>query len=97
MEALPDLIVVWADRPAAEHRALVSDAHGRVDWPDPGANPDGRSGNHRPQGWVACAGPEIVGPPRRDATILDLAPTALALLGRKPPGDLAGTALYGRG
>jgi predicted AlkP superfamily phosphohydrolase/phosphomutase len=93
-DLLPDLIVVWADRPVSEHRALVSESFGTVDWPDPGTNPDGRSGNHRPEGWAACAGPSILGPRRADATILDLAPTALALLGSERLPDLAGCPLY---
>ena len=60
------------------------------------ANPDGRSGNHRPQGWVAGAGPRIpAGHPAGGGTILDLAPTALSLLGVDRPADFAGSPLFG--
>lgn len=93
-DLLPDLIVVWSDAPAAEHRALVSERCGRVEWPAPGGNPDGRSGNHRLQGWIAGAGPSIAeGAEIRAATILDIAPTALALLGRNPHAGMTGAPL----
>jgi predicted AlkP superfamily phosphohydrolase/phosphomutase len=91
-DLLPDLVVVWSDRPAAEHRALVSDRHGHVDWPMPGGNPDGRSGNHRLEGWIAAAGPSIAeSAGERGRTILDIAPTTLALLGVDVPHDMGGT------
>lgn len=93
-DRLPDLIVVWSDTPAAEHRALVSDRHGLVEWPAPGANPDGRSGNHRLQGWIGGAGPSIAeGAELRGASILDIAPTALALLGSDPYPGMTGAPL----
>ena len=91
-ELLPDLIVVWSDRPNAEISALASERHGRIAWPAVRANPDGRSGNHRPEGWLAAAGPRVKSAP--DATILDLAPTALSLLGADVPDDFAGRPLY---
>jgi predicted AlkP superfamily phosphohydrolase/phosphomutase len=53
---LPDLLVLWADTPAAAHRLLTSPRSGGVAWPDPGRNPDGRSGNHRPEGFLIVAG-----------------------------------------
>lgn len=94
VDLLPDLVVVWNETPTAEHRALVSDQHGRVDWPTPGRNFDGRSGNHRLQGWLAAAGPSIDRSAEiRGATILDIAPTALTLLGLDVPPGMRGTAL----
>lgn len=94
---LPDLIVVWNETPAAEHRALVSDEHGKVAWPTPGRNPDGRSGNHRLQGWIAAAGPSIAANAElSDATILDIAPTALTLLGLEVPHEMTGASLLQR-
>lgn len=93
-ELLPDLIVVWSDRPVGGGAALVSDRYGRVDWPSPGANADGRTGNHRLQGWIAAAGPSIAADTAiRDGTILDIAPTALALLGLEVPRVMAGSPL----
>ena len=93
-DLLPDLIVHWADTPSAGHRALHSEPFGRVAWPDPGRNPDGRAGNHRGQGFLIAAGSE---PPAGDdqaaADIRDLAPTACALLGVPPPWPMEGRPL----
>jgi predicted AlkP superfamily phosphohydrolase/phosphomutase len=78
---LPDLIVRWSDRPA-RHRAVRSPTLGSVAWPTPGRHPDGRSGNHRAEGFLIAAGPAqpqgIELPP---AHIVDLAPSIRALLG----------------
>jgi len=52
LHELPDLIVRWAPSDAATHRAIASPRHGSIAWPDPGSNPDGRSGNHRPEGFL---------------------------------------------
>jgi predicted AlkP superfamily phosphohydrolase/phosphomutase len=93
-ERLPDLIVVWCNRPACECESLVSERYGKVNWPTPGSNPDGRSGNHRFQGWLAASGPSIEpGTEICDATILDIAPTVLTLLGHAIPADMAGAPL----
>ena len=55
-DLLPDLIVRWSDVPAARHRAVVSERFGRIAWPTPGRNPDGRAGNHRGTGFLIAAG-----------------------------------------
>jgi predicted AlkP superfamily phosphohydrolase/phosphomutase len=85
-DLLPDLIVRWSSSPAARHRRLVSSRHGEVSWPTPGHVPSGRSGHHRPTGFLVAAG-EGVAPGRcGDGHILDLAPTVFELLGvQKPP------------
>jgi len=91
---LPDLIVRWTDTPAADHRALVSPLYGTIDWPTPGQNPDGRSGNHRPQGFFIAAGEDIRPASVVDGGhIVDLAPTALALLGVPQPSNMRGKVL----
>jgi predicted AlkP superfamily phosphohydrolase/phosphomutase len=91
---LPDLIVRWTDTPAADHRALVSPLYGTIDWPAPGQNPDGRSGNHRPQGFFIAAGQDIRPASVVDGGhIVDLAPTALALLGVPQPSNMRGKVL----
>lgn len=93
-DLLPDLVVVWNDEPASDHRLLVSDRYGEVAWPTPGRNPDGRSGNHRLEGWVAAAGPSVMAnADLPEATILDIAPTALALLGIDVPQAMVGVPL----
>jgi hypothetical protein len=88
---LPDLLVLWAQTPAADHRALVSSRYGRIEWPTPGHNPDGRSGNHRPQGFLIAAGERMGrGSSIEGAHIVDLAPTACALLGVPQPLKMCG-------
>jgi predicted AlkP superfamily phosphohydrolase/phosphomutase len=87
-DALPDLVVRWSDTPAARHRALHSPRFGTIDWPTPGRNPDGRSGNHRFQGFFLARGPGFPeGALLPEGDIVDLAPTILALLGLPPDPD----------
>ena len=95
LEHLPDLVVRWTPSPAADHRSVTSRQFGTLDWPTPGRHPQGRSGNHRDQGFLIAAGPDIaaVGAPNR-AHILDLAPTAFALLGLKAPKHMQGISLF---
>ncbi len=96
LHLLPDLIVRWQETPAASHRAIVSPRYGRIPWPTPGKNPDGRSGHHRSTGWVLAAGPGIApGSVLPRASILDLAPTALALLNEPPPYPMRGRPIPG--
>lgn len=54
-ERFPDLVIQWSEYPAAEHRVVVSERYGQVPWPTPGRNPDGRSGNHLPNGLLICS------------------------------------------
>ena len=92
---LPDLVIYWSPRPAAEHRRIVSPRYGAIPWPTPGRHPQGRSGNHRPDGFlVAAGGPVPVGGAIEGAHILDLAPTVYALLGRAAPAEMHGRALF---
>jgi hypothetical protein len=91
---LPDLIVRWAESPAAGHRAVVSPRHGSIPWPTPGRNPDGRSGEHRPEGFVLAVGDGIRPASRiENAHILDVAPTVCSLLGVPTPPRMCGTKL----
>jgi predicted AlkP superfamily phosphohydrolase/phosphomutase len=91
---LPDLLVRWASSPAANHRAIVSSSYGSIPWPIPGRNPDGRSGNHRPEGFLIAVGDRIQpGSQIKDAHILDLAPTVYALLDLPKPAEMCGNVL----
>lgn len=94
LDALPDLIIRWSDEPAKLHRAVVSERFGTLGWPTPGRNPDGRSGNHRGEGFVLAAGGGIA-PARRiaGAGVVDLAPTLAALLGLDPLPTWSGRAI----
>lgn len=96
-DALPDLTVVWGDRPVAELTEVRSNRYGSIHWPAPGWNPDGRSGNHRTQGFALVRAPGFETPQLTDGTILDLAPTVYRLLGRDPPPHMAGQPLRSRG
>lgn len=90
-DRLPDLVVRWCGAPAARHASIVSERFGEIRWPTPGRNPDGRSGNHLGEGFVLAAGEGIPhGERAKDASILDLAPTVLALLGTPPPFPMEG-------
>lgn len=93
-DALPDLVVRWSDTPAAQHRALHSARFGTVPWPTPGRHPEGRSGNHRFQGFLLARGSGFAeGAALPEADIVDLAPTILALLGLPPGRGQAGRPL----
>ena len=93
IDDLPDLIVNWADSPAAMHRAMVSPQYGTIPWPTPGHNPEGRSGNHIAQGMLIASGGDIKSGKIDDANILDLAPTILTLLGQPVPPEMEGKVL----
>ena len=91
---LPDLIVKWSDSPCYKHRKVVSPRFGEIDWPTPGKNPNGRSGNHRPHGFLFAAGPGINGDALAGgAHLLDLPPTFYHLLGEQVPPHMRGRAL----
>jgi predicted AlkP superfamily phosphohydrolase/phosphomutase len=95
LDLLPDLIVQWNEKPAAAHRTIRSPLYGSIPWPTPGRNPEGRSGNHFPQGFLIAAGESIKQGDIDDADILDLAPTILNLLGQPVPDPMEGKALFG--
>ena len=91
---LPDLMIRWSASPAAAHRRIVSPRYGAIDWPTPGHHPQGRSGNHWPDGFLIAAGPRVPAGATLDrAHILDLAPTVYELLGLLPPAEMQGSSL----
>lgn len=98
LHELPDLLVRWTHTDAAQHREIVSPRHGKISWPEPGGNPDGRSGNHRPEGFLLATGEgidantQLVG-----GHILDLAATIFSRLEVEQPRDLSGTPIPGVG
>jgi predicted AlkP superfamily phosphohydrolase/phosphomutase len=82
IEDFPDLIVRWQETTASKHRMLVSPKYGSVPWPTPGHNPEGRSGNHRQNGFMLALGEQFS--PNSDpltVALLDLAPTILDIMG----------------
>lgn len=93
-DRLPDLLVRWSSSPAANHKAIVSASYGSIGWPTPGRNPDGRSGNHRPEGFLVAAADGIRPNSQiENAHIRDLAPTVLALLNVNKPAEMSGDVL----
>jgi predicted AlkP superfamily phosphohydrolase/phosphomutase len=92
---LPDLIAQWSLTSAARHRRIVSPRFGALDWPTPGHHPEGRSGNHRSNGFLFAAGDRIpAGGTIEGAGVLDLVPTVYALLGLRPPPEMQGRPLF---
>ncbi|MGH7541959.1 MAG: hypothetical protein ACRELC_13260, partial [Gemmatimonadota bacterium] len=93
---LPDLVVRWAPVEAAHSREIRSPRFGSIACPTPGLDPGGRSGNHRPEGFLLATGtvaPTALPAPRH---ILDLAPTVFELLGVERPPRMPGTPLWTR-
>jgi hypothetical protein len=91
---LPDIVVRWNPTAAALHRRVVSDSFGSIAWPTPGRHPLGRSGNHRRRGFlIGAGGPFAEMQHPGDAHVLDLAPTALDLLGVRQPASFQGRSL----
>lgn len=90
---VPDLVVRWVESSAAPHVALISDEHGRVERETPGRIPNGRSGNHRTEGFFVARGKGMPEGSRLEATadIMDLAPTVLQLLGVSCRDELVGS------
>ena len=60
--------------------------------PLPGKNPDGRSGNHRPNGFLIAVGNKFKPNSYFGKTyhIIDIAPTILNILGIKKPVEMDG-------
>lgn len=90
-DRLPDLIVRWKETPAGTHEAVSSPRFGTVRRSTPGI-PNARSGNHRGEGWLIAAGPDVPRGTRLrgSAHILDLAPTVLQRLGAPLPAAMTG-------
>jgi predicted AlkP superfamily phosphohydrolase/phosphomutase len=92
-DRLPDLIVQWRPTPATSNVAVRSPTLGVIRRTTPGRVPNGRSGNHRGEGFLIARGPGIpqgqmlAGRPH----IRDLAPTVLARLGVTCAVPLSGT------
>lgn len=90
---LPDLLVEWSDEVPTGSSEVGIGAGARVRASSPkigvveGTNDYGRTGEHRPGGWVVVAGPGM--PTRsleRTIPLVDLAPSLAAMLGVPMPG-----------
>jgi predicted AlkP superfamily phosphohydrolase/phosphomutase len=91
-DRLPDMIILWNETSAAKHRGLVSQRYGRIHRSTPGRIPNGRSGNHRGEGFLIASGPGIAQNTEliEKADIIDIAPTVLKALGVSCKSPLAG-------
>jgi predicted AlkP superfamily phosphohydrolase/phosphomutase len=88
LDDLPDLLVEWSDAVPTGSTALAGGAAATVRLRSPelgeleGKNDYGRTGEHRPGGWLAVAGPGVPAARlAREVSLLDVAPTIAALLG----------------
>jgi predicted AlkP superfamily phosphohydrolase/phosphomutase len=91
---LPDLLVLWSPIPACKHRAVSSPRYGVIPWPTPGRSPDGRSGNHRGEGFLLARGAGVpAGSTITGGDILDLLPTLADLLDLEPRAEWEGKTL----
>ncbi len=93
LNALPDVLVEWNEAVANGSTALGDGAGARVSAGSArigtivGANDYGRSGEHRPGGWLVAAGPGVEhGTLAHPPSLLDLAPTIARILGVELPG-----------
>ncbi len=91
-DCLPDLLVNWRFKPVADYKKIISLEYGEVEFSSQGKNLDGRSGNHRPEGFLIAVGENF----KTDSTfekryhIIDLAPSILNLLHIEKPKEMEG-------
>jgi predicted AlkP superfamily phosphohydrolase/phosphomutase len=89
---LPDIVVKWKFKPAVSYKKIISEEFGEIEFQLPGRNLDGRSGNHRPDGFLIAVGEEFkansIFPKKHH--IIDLAPTILNLVGIQKPVEMDG-------
>jgi len=91
-DRLPDLLVLWKQTSSIQHRAVRSPDFGVIQRTTPGHVPNGRSGNHRGEGFLIARGPGIPCGGRLEGRphIRDLAPTAVAHLDTACTVELSG-------
>jgi len=96
-DRLPDLIIRWKDTPAIANSVIESPRFGSIERKTPGRIPNGRSGNHRPEGFLIAygkgfpAGKQL----QENHDIIDLAPTILHFLGAHTSLPLSGRPISG--
>ena len=88
LHLLPDLLVEWSDETPRGSASVAGGVGASVRASSPligvveGVNHFGRTGEHRPGGWLVAAGPGIAtGRLAHEPSLLDLAPTFAAMLG----------------
>jgi predicted AlkP superfamily phosphohydrolase/phosphomutase len=92
---LPDIVVNWKSKPAIVYKRIISEKYGAIECPFEGRNIDGRSGNHRAEGFLIAVGEKF----KKNSTlakkhhIIDLAPTILNILDIKKPQEMDGESI----
>jgi predicted AlkP superfamily phosphohydrolase/phosphomutase len=86
-EQLPDVIVAWNNQ--APFTSLASPRIGRIE----GDNADLRPGTHSPNGFLLAAGAGVPRAAKCSGRLVDVAPTAMKLLGLSLPTDFDGVPL----
>ncbi len=86
-EQLPDVIVMWNNE--APFKSLTSPRFGGVE----GDNADPRPGTHSPDGFLLAAGAGVPSGLQGSGRLVDVAPTAMKILGLTPPANLDGVPL----
>jgi predicted AlkP superfamily phosphohydrolase/phosphomutase len=86
-EQLPDIIVAWNNE--APFTSLASPRFGFIE----GDNTDLRPGTHSPDGFLLAAGAGVPKGRRDAGRLIDIAPTAMKMLGFKLPAHMDGSPL----
>ena len=89
IKKLPDLFIQWSDTPCSQHRVVTSQSYGEIDWPTPGKNPDGRSGNHLRKG-IIISNRGFNSDPKSEVSVQDVSASLLSLLGLRRPDEVIG-------
>lgn len=94
---LPDVMVIWGDRPKTAGIGVRSPRLGEIRWERGERFASGRSGNHLPSGWMVAGGPGIAhaGEPG-EVEAVDLPPTIFSWLGVPAPERFVGRSLEAR-
>ncbi len=95
LKYLPDLIVLWAPSHSSNQQTIVSNRYPSISIPAPQRKLNGRSGNHKSDGFLIALGSGISHNSQiENGNILDLAPTIYALLGVRKPTQMRGNSLW---
>ncbi len=92
---MPDLVVQWSERPAADCIGVTSPRYGTILWPTPGRIADGRSGHHRTRGWLAAVNKSIAPNSSIEGyDALDLPPTLCRLINAPVQDTMVGEPIH---
>lgn len=80
---LPDIVLEWGERRLGESVGVRIPDGGEIRWPRGRRLTSGRSGNHRPWGWIAGE-PSLTGCPARQRSAVDLTRALVEQLRPKP-------------